>query len=89
MALSRIGVIASRSMGGAVQRNRAKRRLRAAVQPLIASIQPGWDLVVIARQPVGQAQFEQIQSALATLLQRAGLLSGNHGVGSTPSSTSG
>jgi ribonuclease P protein component len=89
MTLSRIGVIASRAVGGAVQRNRAKRRLREAIQPLLASIEPGWDLILIARQSVGQARFEKIQSALAALLQRASLLNGNHGNGTNNSSTSG
>jgi ribonuclease P protein component len=89
MTLSRIGVIASRAVGGAVQRNRAKRRLREAIQPLLASIEPGWDLILIARQSVGLARFEKIQSALAALLQRASLLNGNHGNGTNNSSTSG
>lgn len=89
MALPRIGVVAGRSIGGAVQRNRAKRHMRAAIGPLIASIQPGWDLMVIARPPIKQAEFGQIQSALASLLKRAGILNDTHGLGYDPSSSSG
>lgn len=73
-AESRFGVAAGRSAGKAVQRNRAKRLIRAALQPLLPSIAPGWDVVLIARRPLPEATFEQTQQALVTLLQRAGLL---------------
>jgi ribonuclease P protein component len=68
---SRIGIIAGKSVGGAVQRNRAKRQLRAALQPLLPEINPGWDLLLIARQAIGRAAFHETQSALTNLLQRA------------------
>jgi ribonuclease P protein component len=45
-----IGFTASKKIGNAVMRNRAKRRLRAlarAVMPAMA--QPGWDYVLVAR----------------------------------------
>jgi ribonuclease P protein component len=61
-------------VGKAVQRNRAKRRLRAALQPYLEKIRPGWELVLIARQPLAGATFHQTQAALRSLLQRAHLL---------------
>lgn len=70
----RVGVSAGRSMGNAVQRNRAKRVLRAAIQPYLAALVVGWDCVLIARQPLGAASFGQVQSAISGLLGRAGLL---------------
>ena len=39
--------------------------------PLLSS---GWDLVLIARAPLVTAAFQDIQSALAGLMRRAGLL---------------
>jgi ribonuclease P protein component len=71
---ARFGVTAGQSLGNAVKRNRAKRRLRAAIQPNLEHIVPGWDIVLIARQPVLAAAFQEIQAALAILLNRAGLL---------------
>lgn len=46
----RVGFTATRKLGGAVQRNRAKRRLRAAVHAVlpVAGAQ-GYDYVLIAR----------------------------------------
>jgi ribonuclease P protein component len=72
----RCGVAAGRSVGGAVQRNRAKRILRAALQAYIASVQPGWDLVLIARAPLREATYQQTLAALSDLLQRSRLLQG-------------
>ncbi|HNT23250.1 MAG TPA: ribonuclease P protein component [Anaerolineales bacterium] len=71
---SRCGVAAGRSLGGAVQRNRAKRMLREAMRPLMTVIRPGWDLLLLSRRPLAQAQLPEIQSALQQLLRRAGLL---------------
>lgn len=48
---ARIGYTASRRVGGAVQRNRARRRLREAVRTALAPrAKPGHDYVLIARQ---------------------------------------
>jgi ribonuclease P protein component len=44
---TRLTVVASRRVGNAVQRNRAKRLLRAAAQQLVWS--PGHDVVLVAR----------------------------------------
>lgn len=70
----RVGVIAGRSVGGAVQRNRAKRLLREAMRALIPDVRPGWDLVLIARQPLLEVTFQQVQAALSQLVRRANLL---------------
>ncbi len=49
----RVGFTASKKVGNAVARNRAKRRLRAlAAQVLPAHARPGWDYVLIARRDV-------------------------------------
>ena len=68
---SRIGIVAGKSIGGAVQRNRAKRQLRTALQPLLPEINPGWDLLLIARQGIGRAAYHETQKAVTILLQRA------------------
>lgn len=70
----RFGVTASRSIGGAVIRNRSKRRMREALRPLLPALRPGWDAVVIARAGLLTAEFGQIQAAVRSLLQRAGLI---------------
>ena len=67
----RVGVVAGRITGGAIQRNRAKRLLREALRPYLASLGSGWDLVLIARPGLATATLEDTRVALLNLLQRA------------------
>jgi len=67
----RVGVAAGQSIGNAVKRNLAKRRLRASISQYIAHIHEGWDLILLARRPVIQASFVEINAALEELLNRA------------------
>ena len=48
--LPRIGFTATKKIGNAVARNRAKRRMRALAREVLASAAlPGWDYVMVAR----------------------------------------
>jgi len=76
---SRFAVIAGRSTGNAVKRNRAKRWIREAVRPLIPNIEPGWDIIIVARRPITNANFQICQSALNDLLNRAQLITDLYG----------
>lgn len=72
---ARVGISAGKSLGGAVQRNRAKRLIREAIRPFLASIPASLDLVFIARKPVLTSDFKTIQKSLRGLLRRAGFSS--------------
>jgi len=64
-------VVAGKSIGGAVQRNRAKRRLRGALQELVEQISPGNDLVFVVRRPLLEAPFLEIVDAVKTVMIKA------------------
>ena len=70
----RIGISTSKSVGNAVQRNRARRLLREVIRPLIPVIVPGWDLVFIARNRIVDCTFQDVQKAVDSVLRRAELL---------------
>lgn len=78
--MSRCGFVVARRLGGAVVRNRIRRRVREAVRLLYPQIAPGWDMVFIARSPaLAEIAFPQLQALVQQLLQRAGLVQASVG----------
>ncbi len=73
---SRVGFIASkRGVGGAVQRNRARRRLREIVRRRWARVPPqGYLLVFIASRRTLDAPHQLLATDVETLLAHAGAL---------------
>ena len=72
---SRFGFVVGGRLGKAAKRNRIKRRMREAVRMRIQErkIARGWDIVLIARQPIVTASFQQVDQAIGLLLRRADL----------------
>jgi ribonuclease P protein component len=70
----RVGVTAGRSVGGAVQRNRAKRLLREAMRPLLPQLITGWDLILIARPALSASSLQEIRQTLTSMLRRAQII---------------
>ena len=70
---ARIGFTASKKIGNAVLRNRAKRRMRAAAQSVLTQLaRPGWDYVLVARPLATVSRpftdlLADLQSALASV----------------------
>ncbi len=70
---AKVGVIATRSVGGAVERNRAKRLIRAAVDEVFDFIRPDCQILVLARKPILAAETSEIVSVLSHQLHKAGI----------------
>jgi ribonuclease P protein component len=75
-AETRIGLSTPRTLGGAVQRNRVRRRLRSSLRERIGRIGPGWDLLLIARPAAGDASQAELGAAIDALLARSDIGSG-------------
>ena len=73
----RFGLSTGRALGGAVTRNRVRRRLREAIRAMAPSFQPGWDVLIIARPGLATANHETLAVALERLLRRGGVLGGS------------
>jgi ribonuclease P protein component len=69
----RVGFIVSKRVGGAVVRNRVKRRLREVVRARLTTLAPGWDIVVNARPAAVTAEYGALAAELGALFERAGL----------------
>ena len=68
---ARFGFTVARAVGGAVERNRIRRRLKAAVKSVqMKHARPDFDYVVVARRPALEAKFEALVGELARGLDR-------------------
>jgi len=78
---ARVGFTASRKVGIAVERNRARRRLRAAADRLLPEhAMPGQDYVVVARSETLKRPFGLLLGDLETALRRLGAWRDHGGV---------
>ncbi len=67
----RVGFTCSRKVGGAVERNRAKRRLRALAAELLPTLgEPATDYVLIGRPATVDRPFDLLRADLAQALAR-------------------
>jgi ribonuclease P protein component len=73
---ARVGVSAARGTGGAVERNRAKRRLRAAVRHHRGAMARGVDAVLVANRRTAEVEFQKLVDSVGEVLRRAGALVG-------------
>ncbi len=73
-ATARVGFTVGKRVGGAVTRNRVRRHLREAARRRISAIEPGWDLVVIARPTAAAAASDALAHEIDALLARAKVL---------------
>jgi ribonuclease P protein component len=68
---ARFGFTVSKQVGGAVERNRIKRRLRAAVRDVMADrARPDYDYVLVARRPALDTRFASLVADLVHALDR-------------------
>ena len=62
---SRFGFTASKKVGGAVQRNKAKRRMRSLVFDVMKKFETkGWDYVLIARKEIVHRKYQKLKNDL-------------------------
>jgi ribonuclease P protein component len=70
----RIGFVCGRAMGGAVSRNRCRRRLKEAWRSARARARGGFDIVVMARTEASAAPLPALIEELELLLVRGGVI---------------
>ncbi len=74
---TRFGMATGRAIGSAVVRNRVRRRIREALRSMGPLIQPGWDVLLIARTGLVEVDYETLVKTLRRQLTRSGVLEGS------------
>ena len=69
---SRYGISVSKRVGKAVVRNRVKRLLREILR--VIPLEPGWDIIFIARPAAANANYASLERLIGDLLSRAELV---------------
>ncbi len=69
----RYGIVTSKKVGNAVQRNRAKRRLREVVYRNMNNIKGSIDVVIVARPAIRAASFDEVNNEYIRVMRKAGL----------------
>lgn len=70
----RYGITSSKKIGNAVQRNRARRVIRAALSELADSLSGNYDIVIVARSRCAYAKSTELIKPLKDGLRKAGVM---------------
>lgn len=73
-ASTRLGVVASKKVGNAVCRNRAKRKIREVFRLNRHLLNKTDDIVIVARKTINNASVAEVRDDFITICQRAGLI---------------
>jgi len=74
---NRLGVTVSTKLGGAVQRNRIRRRLKEIYRINELTLRVGYDIVLVARMRSRYAGWNELESSVLYLFGKLGLLDAN------------
>lgn len=72
----RLGISASSKLGGAVVRNKMRRKIKEIVRLNAARLQDGYDLILIVRKPALAMSYRELEGSIMHVLRKAGLLQG-------------
>lgn len=75
-SVSRVGVVASKKVGGAVVRNRCRRWLREAFRLSQPCLENPVDMVLVARPSLAEKDFARVTQDFRTALRKANLEKG-------------
>jgi ribonuclease P protein component len=70
LSVSRFGFSIKKALGGAVVRNRIRRRVREIVRCRRQEIPSGWDIVIHPKNSVGKAPFAALAEDLMRVLKK-------------------
>ncbi len=84
LGYTRLGLTVSTKLGGAVTRNRIRRRIKEAYRLTEAKYLPGMDLVIVARSKALNCKFTALQAEMTALLTKLGAVASAQDISNTP-----
>lgn len=73
LKINRLGITAGKKVGGAVQRNRAKRRIRELFRVAMPELKQGYDFCIVARTYTVEAPPEKLRRDFYTSIDKLGV----------------
>ena len=74
LSVCRLGITAGKKVGGAVERNRAKRRIRELFRNVLPELKTGYDFCIVARTYTVEAPAEKLRRDFYASLKKLGVL---------------
>lgn len=71
-----LGFTVGKKVGGAVTRNRVRRRLREIYRLHEGELRPGWDIVIVSRARAAFTSYQKLEDSFLRLSDKLGLLRG-------------
>lgn len=71
---TRVGITSSKKIGNAVERNRARRVIRAAFSELVPLIDGDWDIIFVARTKTCKIKSTRVREIMKNQLQEAEII---------------
>ncbi|MBE7012429.1 MAG: ribonuclease P protein component [Ruminococcaceae bacterium] len=73
-SFNRLGITASKKIGKAVVRNRAKRRIRELYRTNLHNLKTGYDFVIVARTRTADFPYNMLLSSFLAAMKNLGVL---------------
>ena len=77
LKFTRTAFVASKKVGNSVQRNRARRLMRAAYRAVEPNVKKGYDIIFVARAAINGCKEPEVERQLKKSLESAGILTGS------------
>jgi ribonuclease P protein component len=75
---NRLGITVSKKVGGAVQRNLVRRRLKEIYRLNEAKLSIGFDVVIVARVKSLNTEYRKLDSSVLFLFKKLGIIRPDH-----------
>lgn len=72
----RYGITTSKKIGNAVERNRSRRVIRAALSEIEDSITGNWDIVFVARSKTSKVKMQRVLQEMTEHFEKLGVING-------------